>query len=249
MDDEIKYALQGFLGANEGLIGAVEDSALQNYLRDMDESYKEVGNFYAYAEVQIGLAKALDFLVDSNKMTTTLQNQVTKVVTAAYQLLQVFRKACTQNHEDGACLIGLINYVRVHSNFTLKTWPELPVPHALCFSRKIDPCILPKGSTIFRLIGKSKGTNKFGNWWLENRPKDRKSWRSDSAVSQQWNDGDQILEVTLDKELNVWRGTSASQAVAQSPTNCYLKGGEFQIWLDPDAIKHMPGTTDLKVFP
>lgn len=35
------------------------------------------------------------------------------------------------------------------------------------------------------------------------------------------------------KVLHVWKGLAAMQTVPNSSTNCYLKGGRAQLWLEP----------------
>jgi hypothetical protein len=89
---------------------------------------------------------------------------------------------------------------------------------------------LPIGTKIYRVIGK----NQYGHWWLENKPLLKKSWRSESAVSVQWNDGSCCVEATSKEEIAVWRGLTASQAVPYSSSNCYLTGGAYQLCVSPE---------------
>ena len=140
-----------------------------------------------------------------------------------------------------------ITYIKFNTNL-FSQGSTLPIAHALSFSGKIDPTFpLNTGDKIYRIIEKNK--NKKGNWWLENKPISKTTWRSDSAVSEQWNKGTDCVEVTLNKKLIVWRGIAASQAVPMSPSKCYLKGGEYQLWLDPNELQVSTGNESVYNWP
>lgn len=223
-----------FIEANESLISSLEDdSDTKILLQGIHDFHNK--NIFHYAEIQLGLAKCLDFKISDEKMSA-LQQQINKVVILAYKILQIHINQCKQHHEDGACLIGGISYIRVNTNLSYQGCSTLPIAHALNFSGKIDPIILPAGTKIYRIIGK----NKKGHWWLENKPLSKTIWRSESAVSEQWNNGKQCIEIELKGKLSVWRGIAASQAVPMSPSNCYLKGGAYQLWLDPSTLPSLP---------
>jgi hypothetical protein len=257
--DDLKEITENFKRANQDLIEQIKEGGSNNkaleYLKGIDEKYTKAGddqyNIFLYAEIQLGLAKSLDFLLPYSSLNNNPNqpNQIIKninsVVDSALAIIQFHINQCSLGHEDGACLVGGLNYARLNTGSKRhKPWPELPMAHALNFLGKITPKILRKNTTIYRIIG-DDGENWNGHWWLEMKPTNKKIWRSKSAVSKQWNEGTQCVEVDIKEDMYYWSGIAASQAVPNSSVRCYLPGGEYQLWLDPSNLPK----PDIKKWP
>lgn len=233
---ELEPLKESFFLENETLIDQIKEyEDIHSHLKGIFQFYKENQNlFFQYTQLQLGLARFLDF----NLNATPFIDQLNLISTLAWKIIQ---NSCGQ-HEDGACVIESIAYTRVSSNIKHPVWPELPLAHALSFNSPVKPVTLSKDTIIYRIIGKNG--HQEGHWWLESKPNSRRQWRSDFAVLTAWNQGTQCVFATVNEELNVWRGETASQAVYPSDTNCYLKGSGIQIWLDPTDRKL--GINDMK---
>lgn len=252
--NDIKDITESFKKENMKLIEELEkEDSYKNAFEYLDGIYKyyiktrdNQDNIFHYAEVQLGLAKSLDFLLpyDHSNNRHSVNVQMKNVVSLAYQIFQLHINQCVLDHEDGACLVGGLNYARLNrGSVKFKTWPKLPMVHALNFSGKTTPHILSAGTIVYRVIDDK--INWQGHWWLEIKPKNLKSWRSESAVSKQWNKGRYCAEIIIEDDIYCWKGMAATQAVPKSKAHCYLPGGEYQLWLDPNNLSRV----DIKKWP
>jgi hypothetical protein len=115
-----------------------------------------------------------------------------------------------------------------------------PVGKPTCsFTTPPRPVTLPKGTVVYRVIGKSpdgKFTNRIdGAWWaLEPPPKTEAEWRSKYAVCGHWNGDGGYIRYELQTNVNVWLGEVAPHP--SQATGYVLKGGATQIWVEPGTI-------------
>jgi hypothetical protein len=108
-------------------------------------------------------------------------------------------------------------------------WPTLPGKQAVNFSN-VEPVTLQPGTKIYRIIESQEGAN--GSYWARDLPTSKSQWRSDYAVSEQWNKDGQYVEYTVTEPLQVWEGGAAPQLVGTE----YLPGGANQIWLPKGTV-------------
>lgn len=244
-DETLGVLKEDFLKENETFIKLIGDlDHSEAALLYLDKLKNE--NIFHYAEVQLGLAKALDFLIGADYQQTNVLAHVSNIINLAYQITYIHVKKCSSLHEDGACLTGYMNHARVFSDFTFNKWPKLPLVQAINFSGKIIPEILPANTIIYRVFNSAITNSKKGNWWFENKPTTKKNWRSDYAVPSAWNNGTNYVQYTLDDKLLVWKGIAASQAVPNN--NCYLTGGNYQLWVDIHDLTNI-GNATVFTFP
>jgi len=112
-------------------------------------------------------------------------------------------------------------------------WPDLPARQAPNFN-SAEPVTLKPGTKIYRVIDDS--SNPAGGYWTEKLPGSRAEWRSDLAVSSEFNANGKYVEYTVPEGpgLNVWRGATAAQPSPSS--GFYYPGGGQQIWMPPNAV-------------
>lgn len=241
-DENLNSLHKNFLIENDNLISYLDSKSHENAITYLSELRRNE-NIFHYAEVQLGLAKALDFLIgvgyqNNSKVSLCVSN----IVNLSYQITSIHVKRCSLSHEDGACLTGYMNHARVFSDFTFNKWPKLPLVQAINFSGKILPEILPANTIIYRVFNRVITNSKNGNWWFESKPSTKKSWRSNYAVPSAWNKGTDCIQYTLEDKLLVWKGMAASQAVPNN--NCYLMGGNYQLWIDPTNLTNIDDATE-----
>lgn len=206
------------------------DGEIADGLRAIYTYHEKHKLYFQLARYTLGLARYLDFQLDTSKV----QNQLQNLARISYQIIQIVANRCGQ-HEDGACLIANLSYGFESPVLQRMKWPTLPFAHALSFDSPIKPIVISQGAKIYRVIG--KGGNEKGHWWLENKPSTKRNWRSDFAVLESWNAGEKCITVSTNEDINVWVGATAPQVVYPSNENCYLPGGEAQLYLDYDDSK------------
>ena len=101
------------------------------------------------------------------------------------------------------------------------------------------PVLLPAGSVVYRVIGKSPdgglGNSPSGSWWsLEPPPQTEAKWRADYAVCGHWNGDGGYIKVTLKEDVRAWQGPVAPHR--SQVAGYYLPGGAMQIWVPPGTI-------------
>ncbi len=137
--DNFEYISKQFIEANSTLLDSIRSKAPQevnDLLRKIHGEYYT--NPFHYAEIQLGIGKYLDFMLDSTTLKS-FDSEIQHIAILAYQVLQVYINQCNTRHEDGACMIGGVNYTRINTNLLFRNWPTLPLMHALNFTGKITP--------------------------------------------------------------------------------------------------------------
>ncbi|MCL6441867.1 MAG: hypothetical protein K6T83_00130 [Alicyclobacillus sp.] len=120
--------------------------------------------------------------------------------------------------------------------------PDVVSPHekpTSAFTSPPRPVTLPKGTVVYRVIGKSPNgcsTSRIdGAWWaLDPPPNTEAEWRSKYAVCGHWNGDGGYIRYELPNDTNVWMGQVAPQP--SQAEGYVLRGGGTQIWVEPGTI-------------
>lgn len=228
--------------------------AITNNLFGLLSYYRNNDAELGLAEVQVGLAKYLDFysikwMSDDDRKT--LDDSVTRIVKIARDIIIQSGvggsdTAVCGMHEDGACVLDpMRSRFLIDTPLRMDRWPSLPEKDAANFKNKPQNILLAQGTRLYRVIGIEN--TPYGNWWvLDNLPISKKCWRSDCAVLTAWNSDSHYTSFTVDEEMNVWVGAASSQRIPE--TNCILPGGAEQVWLGPENMQKIPSRLTVQPY-
>ncbi len=203
----------------------------ENIIKDLEslsKHYKERDTREDLAEILIGFAKYFDYYSldwakprDRKEFHKKIKNIVSKATKILSGRQYAIFKKCGK-HEDTACHLTE-NNDRHNQQHAVNFYPH-PIHHTL-----------KPGDKLIRIIG-IKNTPYGSYWFLEkNLPESKEEWRSLFAVLSNWNDGTHYVILTIEKEIQTWRGTAANQKIPYE--KCFLTGGGQQIWIKPNIIK------------
>lgn len=112
-----------------------------------------------------------------------------------------------------------------------KGWPDLPAKQTRNF-QEAQPVTLPEGTPLCRVFDGVKAVQD-GGYWALSLPEDEESWRSQSAVSKDFNDDGHVTVVQAPAGgLKCWMGRAAGLGE--------LGGGGTQVYVPPGTLSGGP---------
>lgn len=219
-------------------------TVLKNHLEFMRSQYSdENSDITNLVEVQIGLAKFVDFYYINNYRKNRIIILVNSIVGYAATVLQhsiTSNFSCAQ-HEDQACIGGGLGSRYISGSLTASNGDVISSVDAINFIMAPQHVILPRSTIIYRVINRTVN-NPYGSYWMLDLPGNRKNWRSSLAVLTQWNKNNNYVQLSVPHDTYAWYGLAASQRVIDSNDKiqkCILPGGGEQLWIDPLRVQSM----------
>jgi hypothetical protein len=115
-----------------------------------------------------------------------------------------------------------------------KGWPQLSPEKLATFKNVPEPIELAPGTKIYRFID-SESNPRGAFWTLDPPPRLESTWRSDSAVLNDWNgDGAYVEHVVGPEGLKGWSGPARAQLSSDGVSA--LPGGGEQFYVPPNTV-------------